>query len=226
MRNGPDIAATAQVIADPARAAMLDLMMDGRAYTAGELAAAAGVTPQTASDHLARLVTEGFIAVERQGRHRYHRIANLDVVAALEGVLVLSAAIGRFRTRPGPRDAAMREARICYDHLAGAWGARLFAGLVSQGALATDKHATIAPTAAGRARFRAIGVDPAEHTGKRPLCRACLDWSERKPHLAGWLGSRLLDAFIDQGWLRRETGSRALLVTPRGRGELARFIGD
>jgi DNA-binding transcriptional ArsR family regulator len=226
MRHGPDIAATAQAIADPARAAMLDLMMDGRAYTAGELAAAAGVAPQTASPHLARLVNEGFVAVERQGRHRYHRIASLDVVAALEGILVLSAATGRLRSRPGPRDPALREARVCYDHLAGEWGARLFAALVEQGTLAADKHAIIAPTQAGRAWFKAFGIDLAEHAGKRPLCRACLDWSERKPHLGGWLGAALLTAFIDKGWLRRRSGSRALEITPPGRAALVRLVGD
>jgi DNA-binding transcriptional ArsR family regulator len=225
MKNGPDIAATARAFADPARAAMLDLMMDGRAYTAGELAAAAGVSPQTASEHLALLTSEGLVAVEKQGRHRYHRIVSMDVVAALEGLLVLSAARGRRRIRPGPRDAAMREARICYDHLAGKWGTRMFSSLIETGALAADKLAVLRPTEAGHARFRAIGVDTHQGTGKRPMCRACFDWSERKSHLGGWLGSQLLMVFLNKGWLRRETGSRALLVTPKGRLELARFMG-
>lgn len=224
MRNGPDITATAQAFADPARAAMLDLMMDGRAYTAGELAAVAGVAAQTASQHLARLVAEGLVTVEKQGRHRYHRIAGIDVVAALEGLLVLAAISGRKRVRPGPRDPALREARICYDHLAGELGVALFASLVESGALAADKLAVLAPTESGRSRFLALGVDVNAHAGKRPLCRACLDWSERRPHLAGWLGAELLAAFLKQGWLRREAGSRALQVTPAGRRALPRFM--
>jgi DNA-binding transcriptional ArsR family regulator len=187
MKHGPDIAATAQILADPSRAAMLDLMMNGLAYTAGELAEVAGVTPQTASQHLARLVTEGFLTVEKQGRHRYHRLANDDVVHALESILNLSAVTGRLRTRPGPRDPALREARICYDHLAGHWGVRMYEALVGQGALVIDTHAVLAPTQAGHTRFQAIGVDLADYAGKRPLCRACLDWSERKPHLGGLL---------------------------------------
>lgn len=216
MREGPDIAALASLIGDPARANMLTAMMSGMALTAGELAAEADVTAQTASAHLAKLREARLIVMEVQGRHRYHRLAGPDVAGALEGLMELAARTGRMRTRPGPRHAAMRLARVCYDHLAGSMGVRLHEAMVEQGfVIATSDGLGL--SAEGRRRFRAEGLDfeAAEKRG-RTLCRACLDWSERRHHLAGAFGAALLQLFLKRGWARRDAGSRAVIFTPAG----------
>ncbi len=218
MRDGPDIAGVAQAIADPARAAMLCALMHGRALTAGELAREAGVTPQTASGHITKLAECGLVRVAASGRHRYVAIARPEVSAALESLMHLAAVSGKKRTRPGPRDEAMRDARICYDHLAGAAGVRMLDGFIARGWIAATDAAELTLTAEGRSRFIAIGVDPSHVRGsRRPVCRACLDWSERRPHLAGRLGAALLARMLDRRWLLRDGESRALSFTPAGR---------
>lgn len=224
MRDGPDIASLAALIGDPARAAMLSALMSGMALTAGELAREAGVTAQTASGHLARLTEGGLLAVEILGRHRYFRLADADVAGALEGLMDLAAKTGRLRTRPGPRDEAMRIARVCYDHLAGTLGVRLHAALIDQGLIVATADG-LGLSDKGLARFRAEGVDVASLTAKgRQPCRACLDWSERRHHMAGSLGAALLILFTRRGWLRRETASRALVFGPRGRDAFEDFL--
>jgi DNA-binding transcriptional ArsR family regulator len=195
--TGGSIAANAFLMGDPARANMLAALMGGEALTAGELAAHAGVTPQTASGHLARLRDGGLLAVVRQGRHRYFHLASPQVAEALEGLMALSGN-GQVRRVRGPRDAAMRLARSCYDHLAG----RLGVGIVSDD---------------GRRFLSDFGIDVgALHAGKRPLCRTCLDWSERRAHLAGRLGAALLDRSIALGWLLRVPASRTLRISQVG----------
>ncbi|MEL6316769.1 MAG: winged helix-turn-helix domain-containing protein, partial [Pseudomonadota bacterium] len=192
MKDGPDIARLAALIGDPARANMLTALMSGQALTGRELAEAAGVTPQTASGHLAQLEAAGLVARRRQGRHRYAALAGPEVGAALEALMGLAAAAGHSRARPGPKDPALRAARICYDHLAGEMGVRLYDGLLAQGALAEDGGGAPSLTPEGAARMRAFGVDPAPLArARRPLCRACLDWSSRRNHLAGALGAAL-----------------------------------
>ncbi|MBL8807811.1 MAG: winged helix-turn-helix transcriptional regulator [Rhodospirillales bacterium] len=214
----------AAVIGDPARANMLAALMAGQALTAGELAGEAGVTPQTASGHLARLVDAGLLLVEVQGRHRYYRIAGPEVAEALETLLVLAERTGRTRVRPGPRDEALRAARRCYDHLAGSAGVALYDALVARGDLALARDG-LAPSAAGRARFAAFGIDMGDLEGRRrPLCRACLDWSERRPHLAGALGAALLQAFLSRGWLKPDAKSRAMVFSPGGRAAFEAFL--
>lgn len=220
MREGPDIASLAALLGDPARAAMLTALMGGQALTAGELAAEAGITAQTASAHLARLAGAGLVVREVQGRHRYARLAGPEVAEALEGLMGLAARTGRLRTRPGPRDEAMRRARVCYDHLAGEMGVRLHDALVTSGALVAAPEG-LALTPEGRAWLAGQGVDVcALEARRRPLCRTCLGWSERRHHLAGSVGAALLSLMLARGWATRDLQSRAVLFGEAGR---ARF---
>lgn len=213
---GPNIARLAALLADPARAQILLALMDGRALTAGELARAGGVSPQTASSHLGKLLDGGLLATTPQGRHRYYRIADAEAAHAIETLSVLSGAPAGRRIHTGPRDGARRSARICYDHLAGEMGVALMDGLVRQGTLAGDAF-NVRLTEQGSARLRDFGIDvEALARGKRPLCRSCLDWSERRPHLAGGLGAALLDTFLGEGWIRRQAQSRALTFSGEG----------
>lgn len=225
MREGPDIAALAALIGDPARANMLMAMMSGMALTAGELSREAGVTPQTASTHLAKLCEARLVLVEVQGRHRYFRLAGQDVAGALEGLMELAARNGQLRTRPGPRDAAMRYARTCYDHLAGVMGVKLYEALVTRGALVLTVDG-LGISASGRSRFAAEGIDiTALEQKSRTLCRACLDWSERQHHLAGPLGAAILRLILDRGWACRDTRSRAILFSREGESRFLEFPG-
>jgi len=214
MKDGPMIARVAALIGDPARANMLTALTDGRALTASELGHAAGVAPPTASGHLAQLVAGGLVTVEKQGRHRYHRLADADVAQTIEGLMGLAERTGAPRIRTGPREPALRRARICYDHLAGERGVALLAGARGAGFLAGEGD--MAVTDAGRHAFARFGVDLAALArGRRPLCRRCLDWSERQSHLGGALGAAVLARLLDQGWARREAG-RVLTITPAG----------
>ena len=224
MKEGPDITNVAALVGDPARANMLSALMSGLALTAGELAREAHVTAPTASAHLAKLRNANLVTMVVQGRHRYFRLAGSDVAAALEGLMDLAARTGSLRTRPGPRDAAMRAARICYDHLAGTAGVRLYDALITQGAVVVSAEGlSLSPT--GRARFVAEGVDlEAMQANNKALCRTCLDWSERRSHLAGPLAKALLDLFFARGWVHRETSSRAIRFSKAGQAAFETFI--
>lgn len=216
MKEGPSIAEIAALMGDPARANMLGALMSGRALTAGELAREAGITAQTASGHLARLSEAGLLLVEAQGRHRYFRLSGADVAQVLEGLMGLAARTGRLRTRTGPRDPDMRRSRVCYDHMAGEWSVNLYAGLTADGRL-VEAETGVALSAKGRAFFRAEGIDMETlEKARRPLCRTCLDWSERRFHLGGALGKAILDLALQRGWARRAATSRTLTVTPPG----------
>jgi DNA-binding transcriptional ArsR family regulator len=205
------------LVGDPGRANMLAALIDGRALTARELADHAGVTPQTASGHLARLVTAGLIKVEPQGRHRYHRLASAEVAAMLESMMQIANAAPSRPIRLGPKDEALRAARSCYDHLAGRLGVALADALVARRFIDLDADGG-AVTDAGRTFLTEFGVDAsAPSCGRRPFCKPCLDWSERRPHLAGVLGAQLLDRSLALGWVRRLEGTRALSITPKGR---------
>ena len=205
MKDGPVIAESAALIGDPARANMLASLMDGRALTVSELAEAAGVALPTASGHLSRLAAAGLVAARSQGRHRYFALTGGDVAQALEALMTLAQRTGAVRTRAGPHDEALRAARICYDHMAGRIGVELLDAARSRGLLAgTD---TLALTAKGAGVFAGLGIDADSlAAGRRPLCRTCLDWSERRLHLAGALGAALLARLETLGWVRRETG--------------------
>ncbi|WP_237216375.1 helix-turn-helix domain-containing protein [Falsiroseomonas oryziterrae] len=214
------LAGIAALIGDPARAAMLAALLDGRALSAGELAEAAGVTPQTASAHLAKLTAAGLLGAAKQGRHRYHRLASPAVARLIEGLLELSVAPRRVVT--GPRDAALRRARTCYDHLAGRLGVALADALAVRGAIElTDEGGAV--TESGTGFLAGIGITPPARS--RVWCRPCLDWSERRPHLAGALGAALCTRCFELGWVRRQAGGRALDITPAGWRGLADVFG-
>lgn len=216
MKAGPDIARIASLVGDPARANMLTALMSGRALTATELAHEAGVTPQTASAHLAKLEAGGLVLPRRQGRHRYFALSNDDVARMIEGLMGVAARAGHLRTRTGPREPALRHARVCYDHLAGEMGVALYEGLLRRGHLvdATDEPHL---TAAGEKFVTAFGIDLQAIRGRRrPLCRSCLDWSARRSHLGGSLGAGILARIYDLGWADRVEGTRIVRFTGRG----------
>ncbi|MGX5721416.1 ArsR/SmtB family transcription factor [Shinella zoogloeoides] len=216
MKEGPDISQIGALIGDPARANMLTALMGGQALTATELAGAAGVTLQTASSHLAKLEAGGLVAQRKQGRHRYFGLADDDVGALLEGIMGFAANRGLLRTRPGPKDPALRRARVCYNHLAGDFGVRMLDRMVADGDVTLDGD-DAELTASGEARVAALGIDvPTLRAQRRPVCRTCLDWSERRSHLAGSLGEALLARFIADGWAKREKDSRAIRFTAEG----------
>jgi DNA-binding transcriptional ArsR family regulator len=211
MKNGPDISKLAAVIGDPARAAMLSALMSGKALTSSELALEGGIGAATASSHLAKLHDSGLVCLRVQGRHRYWTLADAEVADVLETLMGLAArTMGRVRT--GPKDVAMRKARVCYNHLGGEYGVRLFKALVEKDVIVElDDGLSLS---SGSGRFIAemgLALKPG-----RPVCRACLDWSERSTHLAGSLGTALLSRFLDLGWARRDPETRALHFTADG----------
>ena len=204
------------LIGDPARANMLTALLGGQALTATELSQTAGVTLQTASSHLSKLEGGGLILQRKQGRHRYYALADAAAGALLESIMGFAASRGHVRHRPGPKDPALRKARVCYDHLAGDYGVRMLDSLISSGSIRIDGDA-LAVTTEGERRFGDFGLDIVQlQSSKRPLCKSCLDWSERRTHLAGTLGKALLQHFLQNGWARRSADSRAMLFTSEG----------
>jgi len=227
MKAGPDIALVASLVGDPARANMLTALMSGRALTATELAHEAGVTPQTASSHIAKLQEGGLVATEKQGRHRYHRLTGPDVAVVLEGLMGLAARVGHLRTRTGPKDPALRHARVCYDHLAGDLGVQMFDSLVRQRFVRREESG-VSLSPKGERFVADFGIDLTKMgSTRRPLCKTCLDWSARRSHLAGTLGSAMLARMYQLKWARREAGSRIVRFTPNGERQFqALFGGD
>jgi DNA-binding transcriptional ArsR family regulator len=229
MKAGPDIAMVAALVGDPARANMLTALMTGRALTASELAHQAGITPQTASSHLGKLETGGLIEQEKQGRHRYYRLTDPDVAGVLEGLAGLAARAGHMRVRTGPKDPALRRARVCYDHLAGDLGVQMLDSMRKQRLIRQTKQ-TIELTVEGE-RFMAknlqISADMLAHP-RRPLCKACLDWSERRHHLAGTLGAAVMTRFTELKWAARDAapGSRVINFSRNGEKRFAALFGE
>ncbi len=223
--SGNAIAEVANLIGDAARANMLSALMGGQALTAGELARHAGVTPQTTSGHLAKLTEARLIALEKQGRHRYYRLSSPEVAHAIHALMSVAAA-GPKRYRPvGPRDEALRIARTCYDHMAGRLALAVTDSLCGSDYVVLSDGAGLV-TDEGRRFFRDFGIDlEAEVRTRRPLCRTCLDWSERRPHLSGRLGAALLDRLFDLRWIARVPESRALRITRPGDAGLMRTFG-
>jgi DNA-binding transcriptional ArsR family regulator len=236
MASNAMFAEIATLAGDPARAGMLHALMDGRALTASELAHVAGIAPQTASGHLARMTAAGLLSVERQGRHRYHRLASPAVAQMMESIMQVAsdlASDSASMRRPlsvGPRDAALRAARTCYDHLAGRLGVALADALVA-GGYAELAHDAGLVTDAGMELLGRIGMDVdallARRGNRSPriLCRPCLDWSERRPHLAGAVGAALCTHGFKDGWIRRINGTRAVAITPKGERILREALG-
>lgn len=216
MHNGPNLAPLAALMGDPARARMLTALIGGRALTASELAHDAGVTLQTASSHLSKLRQGKLIEVAQDGRHRYFRLSGPHVAQVLESLHVLAAELGDGRVRTGPKEPAMRKARMCYDHLAGDMGVRLYDSLAKRRFLDAGGDA-LSLTTSGKKALGAFGVDiGALESTKRPMCRACLDWSVRRNHLAGSAGAALAEQVFARGWARREKGGRTVHFTDAG----------
>ncbi len=213
MLTTASLAATASLVGDPARAGMLAALMDGRALTASELAAVAGVTPQTASGHLAQLTAAGLLARAVQGRHRYYRLATPAVAQMLEGIMLVASGVAPPQT--GPRDRVMRHARTCYDHLAGQLAVGIADSLVARGHIELSPDGA-ALTDSGTAFLRRLAI-PLEPAKGRRFCRPCLDWSERRPHIAGAVGAALCRHCFERNWIRRVRDTRAVTVTPAGR---------
>ncbi len=210
------IAAIANLIGDTTRANMLCALMGGQALTAGELSRGAGVTPQTGSEHLAKMVDANLLTTVKQGRHRYYRLASAQVAHGIDALMSIAAA-GPKRHHPvGPKEKDMRLARSCYDHIAGRLAVAMADSLSGRGhILLSDEGALV--TEQGKAFLVDFGIDLNDGTrSKRPLCRTCLDWSERRHHIAGHVGTALFQRTLDLGWVTRRTDSRALKITPAG----------
>ena len=216
MKIGPDIARIAVLIGDPARANILTALAGGTALSASELASEAGVTKQTASAHLAKLVEAELLDVEQQGRHRYFRLSGDDIGELLESLMGVAATRKSARIRTGPKEPELRHARVCYDHLAGELGVGLFDAMRANNWLAVKAH-DVDVTKSGRAFCTQFGIDLDElATERRPLCRTCLDWSVRRSHLAGSLGAALLDRMFELSWAKRIKGTRIVAFSPAG----------
>jgi DNA-binding transcriptional ArsR family regulator len=223
MITGPIIAEVAALVGDPARATMVSALLDGRALTASELARAARITPQTASAHLAKLTAAGLLAVVARGRHRHFRLASPAVAVMIEGIVAV-ALEKRPRYRPlSPQSRALGEARICYDHLAGRLSVDLTDSLVAREYVVLDADAAEV-TSAGARFFTDFGL-VLPRPSRRRYCRLCLDWTERRPHIAGAIGAAITRRCFDLGWIERMTGSHAVLVTPSGRRGFRRRFG-
>jgi len=220
-----NIASPAALIGDPGRAAMLQALMDGRAQPAGALAWAAGLTAQAASNHLARLIDGGLVRVEREGRHRYYRLASADVAHALEALAVLAAPVRSLEQPRSPQARALRDGRCCYGHLAGRLGVAVTDALVAREVIRPVDGKLYEVPPAGRAWFQDLGLDLEAMRSRRGAARQCLDWTERRHHLAGPLGVTLLSRLVALGWIEALPGSRAARLTTLGREELRKRLG-
>ena len=222
MNDFPDIASVAALIGDRTRASMLLALMDGKAYTATELALWGDVTPSTASSHLARLQDGGLIKQVKQGRHRYFRIATDDIAEMLEKMMSVTSALKEPTLPKYPQNSELRYARVCYDHLAGEMGVRMKERLIER-QLITQESETIEITEAGQEWCNEQGIDLDQFkTRRRPLCRLCLDWTERKTHIAGTMGAAILDRLISLKYVKKEAESRVVIFRQEGK----RFITD
>ncbi len=225
MLEAPRMAEIASLIGDPARANILCALLSGHALTATELAFAAGVTPQTASGHLAKLLEARLLLLAKQGRHRYYRLAGPDIGRMLESIMAVALQAPPRYQRPSRHDEAVRFARTCYDHIAGVLGVALAERLVER------EHVILGPeagevTAAGADFLLNFGVDLHQAQAKRRVfCRPCIDWTERRPHLGGALGAALASRSFELGWVERVRDSRALAITPNGRSGFADIFG-
>ncbi|HWH09652.1 MAG TPA: metalloregulator ArsR/SmtB family transcription factor [Solirubrobacteraceae bacterium] len=217
-----DLAKVAGLIGDPHRAGFLLALVGGGECSAGELAQRTGASTSLASGHLSKLLAGGLVAAERRGRNRYYRLARPEVAQAIEGLLAVAPARAAGSLRESTRGEAIRRARTCYDHFAGRLGVALTEGLGREGLIRTT-DAGWSLTEAGRRRFEQVGLDiDGLERGRRTLIRPCLDWTERRPHVAGALGASLADRILELGWVTRLPQTRAVLVTPNGARQLRR----
>jgi DNA-binding transcriptional ArsR family regulator len=220
---------TANLLGDPGRAAILLRLMSGLALPAGELAVTANVAPQTASEHLAKLVKGRFLNVERQGRHRYYRLASADVADAIEALLVLTARSRASNAGPAtstPQVGSLEYARTCYGHLAGWLGVQIARKLEERGMIKADNAKAYSVSPSGKEWFEAIGVgNLSSAAARKKLAVRCLDWTERRHHLAGTLGCAIYRRFRELGWLIPIRDTRAVRVTLEGRTQIWRLLG-
>lgn len=201
---------------DTTRARMLTALMGGKALTATELALEADITPQTASSHLSQLVEGQLLVVRKQGRHKYFQLQGTDVAELLENLLTLTASRDNNTVKTGPDDIRLRQARVCYDHMAGELGVRLYDALVVKQAILDQGSETIL-TEQGKVFFQKIGFDFSnQKRSKRPICKSCLDWSERRNHLAGILGQWILEDTFAKGWATKDLDARSIRFSSKG----------
>ena len=225
MANGPYIARAASLVGDPARANMLSALLGGRAMTATELGLEAQVAPSTASGHLAKLLDGNLVSVVQSGRHRYFQLASPDVAQMLEGLMALAAREPRGGRPKRGCDEAMARARTCYDHVAGRLGVALADSLTSKEHVVLSAEGGLV-TEPGKEFLSnlGIGVHETGH-GRRTLCRACLDWSERRWHIGGAMGAAMAERFFDLGWIEREKAGRVVAITSKGERAFQNWFG-
>src|SRR5579863_6022074 len=222
MNTKYSLASTAALIADPARAAMLAALLDGQSLPAGELARVGGVSAQSASMHLSQLVDGGFVTVKQQGRHRYYTIARREIAHAVEALGVISTSE---KSKPAMSDQTLRYARTCYDHLAGELAVQLMDKFETDGLLVSSGDRDYKLTQRGENFFGKWNIEvEALRQSRRHFARRCLDWTERRDHLAGSLGAAVCDKFLASGWVTRDKHSRAVHVSLAGRRELSRLL--
>ncbi|MFD2368738.1 ArsR/SmtB family transcription factor [Brevibacillus sp. GCM10020057] len=225
MNASPDIGEVAGLIGEPSRIAMLVSLLGGKSLPASELARIARITPQTASAHLSKLVDGGLLVSQSYGRHRYYRLANPEVAHALEALYTIAAPKPIRSLRESDQVRAMRYCRTCYDHLAGEVGVALTERLLALQLIAEADQEFVL-TEAGKQKLRALGVDvEANPKSRRRFARPCLDWSERRHHLAGALGASLTNRLFELGWIERLPGGRAVRLTPAGKSGLTEHFG-
>jgi len=216
MDSSPNIAKIGTLLGDNTRARMLSTLMHGKALTASELATEAGVTAQTATTHLAKLEAGGLLTLRKQGRHKYFALASDEVATLLETLMGMSASADPPRVLTGPRDEAMRHARVCYNHLAGNKGIELHDSLVAKRYLNVT-GGDLSLSKKGERFMDEFGIDlESLRKSRAPLCKPCLDWSERRSHLAGSLGRALLTQFETLRWVKRNDDSRVVTFTAKG----------
>lgn len=224
--TAPDLARFAALLADGTRASFCLSLLDGRAWTAGELARSAGVAPSTATEHINQLITGGVLAERRQGRHRYVQLADARTAELIE---TIAAHAPTSTARPSSlRSAtlasALAQGRTCYDHLAGRLGVRITTAMVDRGLLGTEHGFTVTP--AGTRWMSGLGIDlDTVRRARRPFVRECLDWTERLSHVAGGVGAAVCRAFFDAGWVTRTGSGRAVKLTPPGQAALGEHLG-
>ena len=225
MQGDADIAAAATLLAEPARAALVTAVIADGELPATELAARARIAPSTASEHLARLVAGGFLCSEKHGRHRYYRLADPAVAAAVEALALVAPQPPVRSLREATRSELLREARTCYDHLAGRIGVAVARSLERDGTLVRHNGGYELGPKSG-ARLEELGIDLAAlERLRRPVVRGCLDWSERELHVAGALGAAAADRFFELGWIKRREANRSVEVTGRGRAGFSEELG-
>jgi DNA-binding transcriptional ArsR family regulator len=216
MTDGPNIARIASLLGDPTRSLVLTALMTDRALTATELSNVANVSKQTISGHLAKLLAAGLVTVEQQGRHRYFRLAGEDIAQLIESLMGVAFRTGSVRLVSSPRDPAMRKARVCYDHLAGECGVMVHESLWRMKAFVPARDG-LSLSRRGIAWFHRLGIDTRQiATQRRAFCRPCMDWSERRQHMAGALGAALLTRIFELRWAKRSAGSRVVSFSPNG----------